>query len=105
MGTTIRNGGYPQKNAAPQDILTTLLDADQVYCEVPFCRKSGNEIWHGIMDVVYYKDGQWFILDYKTNAEARDLDAEYKEQLDAYVEAFRELTGENATALIYHIGV
>ena len=105
VGTTIRNGGYPHKKAAPQDVLTTLLGADQVYCEVPFCRKTGKDIWHGIMDVVYYKDGQWFILDYKTNADARDLDTEYKEQLDAYVEAFRELTGENATALIYHIDV
>jgi ATP-dependent exoDNAse (exonuclease V) beta subunit len=57
------------------------------------------------MDVVYYKDGKWFILDYKTNADGSNLDAEYKEQLDAYVAAFCELTGENATALIYHIDV
>jgi hypothetical protein len=42
---------------------------------------------------------------YVTNADGSNLDAEYKEQLDAYAEAFRELTGENATALIYHIDV
>ena len=105
VGTVIQNGGFSQEGEAPQDILSVLLGADEVYCEVPFCRKSGNDIWHGIMDVVYCKDGQWFILDYKTNADGSNLDAEYKEQLDAYAEAFRELTGENATALIYHIDV
>ena len=64
VGSTIQNGGFPQENAAPQDILALLLAADEVYCEVPFCRKNGSEIWHGIMDVVYRIGEQWFILDY-----------------------------------------
>jgi ATP-dependent exoDNAse (exonuclease V) beta subunit len=85
--------------------LGALLAADEVYCEVPFCRKNGNEIWHGIMDVVYRTGDQWFILDYKTNADAHDLDTKYQAQLTAYVEAFRDLTGHTATPLIYHIDV
>ena len=105
VGTAIQNGGFPQENAAPQDILGALLAADEVYCEVPFCRKNGNEIWHGIMDVVYRIGDQWFILDYKTNADAHDLDTKYQAQLTAYVEAFRDLTGHTATPLIYHIDV
>ncbi len=105
VGTAIQAGGFPQEGAAPQDILTTLLSADEVYCEVPFCRRDGNEIWHGIMDVVYRIGQQWFILDYKTNADGRNLDVQYQGQLSAYVEAFRDLTGHTATALIYHIDV
>lgn len=105
VGTAIQNGGFPQENEAPQDILSVLLHADEVYCEVPFCRKNGNEIWHGIMDVVYRTGKQWFILDYKTNADAHDLDVKYQEQLAAYVEAFHDLTGHTATPLIYHIDV
>ena len=105
VGTAIQNGGFPQENEAPQDILTALLAADEVYCEVPFCRKNGSEIWHGIMDVVYRTGEQWFILDYKTNADAHDLDAKYQEQLTAYVEAFHDLTGHTAIPLIYHIDV
>ena len=105
VGTTIQNGGFPQESAAPQDILPALLAADEVYCEVPFCRKSGSDIWHGIMDVVYRIGDQWFILDYKTNADAHGLEEKYKDQLDAYVEAFRELTGCTAIPLIYHIDV
>jgi hypothetical protein len=37
----IRKGGYVQTNGLPQDILGTLLAADEVYCEVPFCYKDG----------------------------------------------------------------
>lgn len=105
VGATIQSGGFPQESEAPQDILSALLAADEVYCEVPFCRKSGNDIWHGIMDVVYRTGDQWFILDYKTNADAHDLDVKYQEQLAAYAEAFHDLTGNTAKPLIYHIDV
>ena len=57
------------------------------------------------MDVVYRIADRWFILDYKTNADPNDLDVKYREQLCAYVEAFRDLTGHTATPLIYHIDV
>ena len=60
----IRDGGCPQKNGAPQDILTELLNAD-----------------------------------------ADDLDERYSAQLDAYVKAFQEMTGEAADAMIYHLDV
>ena len=105
VGTVIQNGGFSQEGDAPQDILSVLLGADEVYCEVPFCRKSGSDIWHGIMDVVYRIGDQWYILDYKTNADAHDLDVKYQEQLAAYVEAFHDLTGHTAKSLIYHIDV
>lgn len=105
VGTAIQSGGFPQENGAPEDILSALLGADEVYCEVPFCRKDGNDLWHGIMDVVYRIGEQWFILDYKTNADAHDLDIKYQEQLAAYVEAFYDLTGQRAIPLIYHIDV
>lgn len=105
VGTVIQNGGFSQEGEAPQDILSVLLGADEVYCEVPFCRKSGSNIWHGIMDVVYRIGDQWFILDYKTNADAHDLGTKYQEQLAAYVEAFHNLTGHTAKSLIYHIDV
>ena len=105
VGTTIQSGGFPQEKGVPQDILNVLLAADEVYCEVPFCRRNDSEIWHGIMDVVYRIGEQWFILDYKTNADAHDLDIKYQEQLSAYVEAFRDLTGHVAIPQIYHIDV
>ena len=105
----MRGGGYPQTNGLPQDILKTLLAADEVYCEVPFCYKEETDnntiLWNGIMDVVYYADGQWHIIDYKTNAEGQDLDNKYKVQLDAYIRAFHAITWMDADAKTYHLDV
>lgn len=109
VAETIIGGGYEQNNDVPADIFNTLLDADEVFCEVPFCYKedtgSGPVIWNGIMDVVYRSEGKWHIIDYKTNAEGDDLDTKYQNQLAAYVKAFKETTGEDADARTYHIDV
>ena len=105
----MRNGGYAQKNGLPQDMLNTLLEADEVYCEVPFCYtedgEDGKIVWDGIMDVVYCSKGKWHIVDYKTNVDGSDLDKKYQAQLSAYVKAFKATTGEDADALTYHIDV
>ena len=108
VGTTMQNGGYPQNGTLPQDILSELLSADEVHCEVPFCYSQGDnflQISNGVMDVVYRKDGFWHIVDYKTNADASDLDEHYQAQLDAYTAAFHVMTGESADAKVYHIAI
>ena len=103
---TVRNGGFPQNTGAPQDILTELLAADEVYCELPFCwAEEPAKIWHGIMDAVYRKDGKWHIIDYKTNADPDDLNERYQAQLAAYIAAFKAMTGEDADALVWHIEI
>lgn len=105
----MKDGGYAQTNGLPQDMLGTLLGAEEVYCEVPFCYfedgEEGRTVWNGIMDVVYYSQGKWHIVDYKTNADGCDLDKKYQAQLSAYVKAFKATTGEDADALTYHIDI
>jgi len=104
----MRSGGYAQGNGVPQDILDILMKADEVYCEVPFCYlddAKGKVVWHGIMDVIYCANGKWHIVDYKTNADGSDLDKKYQAQLNAYVKAFKETTGNDADAKTYHIAI
>ena len=105
----MRSGGYEQKNGLPQDILSVLMGADDVMCEVPFCYREdcpvGYKLWNGVMDVVYHENGKWHIVDYKTNADGSDLDSRYAGQLEAYVKAFRAVTGEEADAATYHIDI
>lgn len=105
----MRSGGYAQTNDLPQDMLGTLLGADEVYCEVPFCysedAEDGKIVWNGIMDVVYRSGGKWHIVDYKTNADGNDLDKKYQAQLRAYIKAFKATTGEDADAMTYHIDI
>ncbi|MDO5132071.1 MAG: PD-(D/E)XK nuclease family protein, partial [Eubacteriales bacterium] len=106
---TMRAGGYAQSNGLPQDMLGTLLTADEVYCEMPFSYMDETQdirtVWNGVMDVVYLKDGKWHIVDYKTNADGSDLDLRYQAQLTAYIKAFRATTGADADARTYHIDI
>ena len=103
----IRNGGYPQKSSSlNQDILKTLLSAKQVWCETPFSYLShNNNIVSGVIDVFYEdQDGNYHIIDYKTNktSDVSELEEHYKEQLDSYIFALRKM-GIEADAHIYHI--
>ena len=100
------NVGFEQRHGAPNDILSELLSADEVYTEVPFCYDSGsNNIVNGVMDAIYLKDGEWHIIDYKTDDEIDPEGLKHQAQLDAYIEAFKELTGNTADAKIYHIEI
>lgn len=102
-------GGYAQTNGLPQDLMRVLRSADEVYCEVPFCYaergENGETVWNGVMDLVYRQSDGWHIVDYKTNADGTDLDHKYQAQLAAYVKAFKEITGEEVDAKIYHVDV
>ena len=99
------HGGYPQEGDVPADLLAVLRQADAVYCEVPFCQKRGSEIVHGVIDLLYRCGDAWQIIDYKTNAERKQLAEKYAEQLVAYTEAIREIAGAEAATGIYHIDV
>ena len=109
VADTMRAGGYAQSNGLPQDILGTLLSADEVYCELPFNYLDETvelrTVWNGVMDVLYRKDGQWHIVDYKTNADGSDLDTRYQNQLAAYVKALKATIGFSADAMTYHIDI
>ena len=99
------NGGYPQESGFKADLLAILRQADEVYCEVPFCQKRESEIVHGVIDLLYRCGDVWQIIDYKTNAERTQLAEKYAAQLAAYTEAVREIAGVEAQAKIYHIDV
>lgn len=102
---TMTSGGYPQESGFKADLLAILRQADEVYCEVPFCQKRGSEVIHGVIDLLYRCGDAWQIIDYKTNAERAHLGEKYAAQLAAYTGAVREIAGIEAQARIYHIDV
>lgn len=68
--------------------------AERTLREVPFIYQLGERVIHGIMDVVYYHQGTWYILDYKT-ADIRansvpEHAKRYAIQLGAYAMALQE---------------
>ena len=102
--------GYEQVNSdVKKDILKEIKDAKTVMCEVPFAYMHNNSLYNGVMDLVYEdKNGNWHIIDYKTNEESDNskLEEEYKEQLKYYLYAFKETMGiDNVDAHIYHLNI
>ena len=98
------NGGYKQANGQRVDLLKEISNAE-CYCEIPFSFKEGYQIWQGEIDLLYIKDGRYFIVDYKTNADESGLEEEYKDQLAAYKKALKINLGVDAEAYIYHIDI
>ena len=98
------SGGYRQSNGQVVDLLKEIKDAD-CYCEVPFSFKEGYQIWQGEIDLLYIKDGKYYIIDYKTNADDDQLEEEYKDQIAAYKNALKKNLGVDAEASIYHIEI
>ncbi|TDP60550.1 3'-5' exonuclease [Aminicella lysinilytica] len=106
VAKTTRSGGYPQQGSVPHDILTELLAADEVFCELPFCLAQENAvILNGVIDVVYPKCNAWHIIDYKTDADTEDINQKHQKQLSDYTTAFKAITGNDADASIYHIDI
>jgi len=121
--------GYPQDWAdeglrCPQDLLKELAEAEEIYTELPFSIWGNKEeplmkglieeldiqddkdgYINGIMDLVYKKDDQYFILDYKTNFSSQDLYHHYEAQILLYKKVLKECfsLGEEPRAYLYHI--
>jgi len=103
----IYHGGFLQKNSSlDKDILKTLLNAEEVYCEVPFSYRKDETVIYGIIDLIYKNDKGYHIIDYKTNKEddVSILEKEYRSQLIDYKKALKA-DGIEADAHIYHIDV
>ena len=103
----IYHGGFVQKNSSiDNDILKTLLSAEEVACEVPFSYKNKETVIYGIIDLLYKDDKGYHIIDYKTNKEddVSILEKEYHSQLEDYKKALKA-NGIDADAHIYHIDV
>ena len=88
------------------ELLNKIANAEEVYCEMPFCyKKDDATICDGVIDLVYKDNTGWHIIDYKTNFDERYLDIKYENQLNAYKDALKRILSVDATAEIYHIPV
>lgn len=122
-------GGYTQDWAeiplrCPQDLLKELASAEEIYTELPFSiygekkdplmkglleglniHEDKDGYLNGIMDLVYKKAGEYFILDYKTNFSSKDLHQHYEAQIYLYKKILKESFSleYEPKAYLYHI--
>ncbi len=125
----VYDGGFPQDHmkgfdGVPNDIIHELRRSEEICTEIPFSVYLNKEdsimsdladkleieagadgYINGVMDLVYKKDGEWYICDYKTNFFAEDLLEHYEGQLILYQEILKMLLGldKKPKAYLYHI--
>ena len=102
---TMTSGGFVQASGQKEDLLATLKNASEIYCEMPFSYQEDSNIFNGSIDLFYKLGDKYFIVDYKTNYDDTDLDITYENQLEAYKQAVKNIAGIDATARIYHIDI
>ena len=68
------------------------LDArEEDYPELPMALPIGTTVWQGIIDRLYCAGGQWYLEDYKTDADI--VPEKYHFQLAVYLKAIKEVRG------------
>jgi ATP-dependent exoDNAse (exonuclease V) beta subunit len=74
--------------------------ADERHHEVPYTRMNGDHSETGYIDLLYRKENEWFVLDFKTDAihseeQYKELVAKYSRQLERYASAIKQLFGQD----------
>lgn len=108
------------------DLWTRLQNAEVKYTEVPFSIKIDEEqqlfyklkkdgstpiILNGVIDLIFKENGEWVIIDYKTDNVSSEEDRNtlkeiYNTQLQIYQDTFEEITGEKVKERrLYFIGL
>ena len=94
------------------DLGKRLIDAKRIERELPFSMlfdgkrvydtlEDGENLFlQGIIDTAFEEDGEWVLVDYKTDRvkSGEDLIKRYKIQMDLYKEALQRLTGMSVKA-------
>ncbi|MEA3347239.1 MAG: PD-(D/E)XK nuclease family protein, partial [Candidatus Auribacterota bacterium] len=65
-----------------------IMEADEVYRELPFVMREGNREVRGKIDCVYRKGNNITVVDFKYSPKFEGV--RYQEQLDIYAKAFRQ---------------
>ena len=90
--------------ALAHPLLRRAAAAERRHREAPFVLdRGGGSLVEGTLDLAFFDDGAWTVVDFKTDA---DVDAQlerYRRQLAWYVYALRTITGEEARGVLLGI--
>jgi len=86
--------------------LATARTSDERHEEVPFAVRDMDgtlpSVVNGAIDLVYRDGAAWTAVDYKTDADAKNVDlaARHRRQLDAYERAWKLVSGKDSRARV-----
>ena len=75
--------------------------AGDLHREAPFVLPLDDQsLLEGVIDLVFRENGEWIVVDFKTDADLEPRQEHYDRQVGWYVFAMRQLTGEPARGIL-----
>ncbi len=94
----------PVQSALSHELLTRALAADRMHREYPvvFDTEEGQRV-DGSIDLAFYEDGMWFVVDFKTDADPKKHRAQHLRQMQWYVTALQGLTNAEVMGWLMYL--
>ncbi len=87
------------ETALAHPVLARARAAARCHREYPVTLRLGeNRLVEGVIDLAFVENGEWVVVDFKTDADGGERRARYERQLQWYAYALAELTGLPAQA-------
>ncbi len=85
--------------AQGQEILQRAGKSPHVFRELPLAGKtSSGEFLNAVIDLAFLEDGEWVVVDYKTDRDTQKDLGKYRQQLGYYEELLERFTGRKVKA-------
>lgn len=86
--------------AMSHELWKRMTAAGEKYFEVPLSAMEDGTVVRGAIDMIFKEDGEWVVVDFKTDDFERDprRKAAYESQLDHYARLWTGITGEKVKA-------
>ncbi|MBL8293809.1 MAG: UvrD-helicase domain-containing protein [Bryobacterales bacterium] len=85
-------------NALSHPLLARARAAAQCHRELPVLLNTGQQIVEGVVDLAFVENGEWQIVDFKTDEDLTGRRSHYETQVKWYAAALSRLTGMPARA-------
>lgn len=89
----VKASAAPVQSALSHSLLTRAVAAERMHREYPvvFDTEEGQRV-DGSIDLAFYEDGMWFVVDFKTDMDREAHRAQHIRQMQWYVTALQGLT-------------
>jgi ATP-dependent helicase/nuclease subunit A len=99
-----RAAGEAVEAALQHPILQSARAAKRCHREYPFTLPlEGKGLMEGVIDLAYFNEDAWVVVDFKTDANIASQRAKYERQVQWYAYALMKLTGLRATGVLLRL--
>ena len=90
--------------ALAHPLLKRAADATRCHRETPLVlRLEDDQVLEGTLDLAFFDDGAWTVVDFKTDRDLGVFEEQYRRQVAWYVHTLERLTGESARGVLLQI--